>query len=220
VRRTKQEVVSEFRCGEILAAARKIFARKGFRGATVDEIAEAAGVAKGTVHLYFPSKREIYLAAFRLGWETLIEETRRNVEAAPDAAAKLRAFISTRIHYAEQNRDFISIFHAEFGNLGHPGANRTFKSLYLEQARIVETMLEQAAAEGRIRPVRADAAAFAICEMTRGLVTQRLLGWSKASAEEDIESLFELIWNGMAPPPERADGDLNQEVYASATDKL
>ena len=44
--KTKQEVVSEFRCGTILEAARRVFAKKGFELATVDDIAEAAGVAK------------------------------------------------------------------------------------------------------------------------------------------------------------------------------
>jgi AcrR family transcriptional regulator len=219
VRRTKHEVVSEFRSNEILTAARKVFARKGFASATVDEIAEAANVAKGTLYLYFPSKREIYLAALRLGWARLNEETRRNVEAAPDPQAKLRAFIGTRVHYAEQNRDFISIFHAEFGNLGPSCAYKKFKTLYLEQARGLEAMLEQAAAQGQIRPMRTDAAAFAVYEMTRGLITQRLLGWSKGSAEQDIEFLFELIWSGMAPLPAAADGGLIRETYGSARQK-
>jgi AcrR family transcriptional regulator len=196
--KTKQEVVSQFRCAGILAAARKVFGRKGFASATVDEIAEAAGVAKGTVYLYFKSKREIYLAALRLGWAGAVEEIRHSVEAAPGARAKLRAFIGARVHYADQNRDFISIFHAEFANLRISGANKHFKSLYLEQVQIIRSVLEEAAAHGEIRLMRADAAAFAIYETTRGLITQRLLGWSKASAEEDIDFLFNFIWSGMA----------------------
>ncbi len=208
MRRTKQEVVSEFRSNEILCAARKVFARKGFASATVDEIAEAANVAKGTVYLYFPSKKEIYLAAFRMGWAKLIEETSRNVEAAPGLQAKLHAFVSTRIHWAERNRDFISIFHAEFGNINTSCANKRFRTLYVEQATVLEAVLEQAAADGEIRPMRADAAAFAVYDMTRGLVTRRLLGWSKASAEEDIQFLCELIWSGMAPAPAVANGGL------------
>jgi AcrR family transcriptional regulator len=52
-RKTKQEMVAEFRVTEILDAARKVFAQKGFAETTVDQIAEEAGVAKGTVYLYF-----------------------------------------------------------------------------------------------------------------------------------------------------------------------
>jgi AcrR family transcriptional regulator len=47
---------------EILAAARSIFARQGFRGTTIADIAEEAGIALGTIYLYFPSKDEVFAA--------------------------------------------------------------------------------------------------------------------------------------------------------------
>lgn len=196
--KTKHAVVSEFRCAEILEAARRVFARKGFNGATMDDIAEAAGLAKGTLYLYFPSKRRVYLAALKRGFIRLIEETERNVEAAPTAADKIRAFITTRIRDAEENRNFVRIYHAEFGNTGPPHLDKELRSLYLRQAQTLEAVLREAAAQGQIRPVRADAAAVIVYEMTRGLVMQRLLGWSTATAEQDIDFLFELIWKGLA----------------------
>ena len=55
--KTKQQVVMEFRRQEILDAARTVFARKGFADGIVDDIAAEAGVAKGTIYLYFPSKK-------------------------------------------------------------------------------------------------------------------------------------------------------------------
>src|SRR5438067_289448 len=103
--RTKQEVVSEFRCGTILEAARKVFAKKGFEQSTVDDIADAAGVAKGTLYLYFRSKREIYLAALHRDVLTLNRETASLVAAAPTIEAKVRAFIGARVRYCEDNRE-------------------------------------------------------------------------------------------------------------------
>ena len=50
---TKKEVVAAFRTGEILAAARGLMDRQGADAITMDEIAQAAGVAKGTLYLYF-----------------------------------------------------------------------------------------------------------------------------------------------------------------------
>ena len=67
ITRTKKDVVTEFRTVGILEAARKVFAMKGFNEATVDDIADAAGVAKGTVYLYYRSKRDVYLAALKFG---------------------------------------------------------------------------------------------------------------------------------------------------------
>ena len=198
-KKSKHDVVCEFRCGEILEAARKVFARKGFENATMDEIAEAAGVAKGTVYLYFPSKRDVYLEALRCGFADLTEETMRTMEAAPTAAEKIRAYVTARVHYAEQNRDFVAIYHAEFGNMRPACLNKEFRALYLRQTKALGEVLRQAAEQGQIRPVRPDAAGFIVYEITRGLVTQRLLGCSKGTAEEDIELLFDLIWNGLAP---------------------
>src|SRR6266446_5833309 len=95
--RTKQDVVSEFRCAEILAAARKVFAGSGYSEATVDQIAAAAGLAKGTIYLYFSSKKDIYLAAMKEGLVELREQTRQNMQAVEGIRAKLRTFITTRL---------------------------------------------------------------------------------------------------------------------------
>lgn len=198
-KKSKHDVICEFRSTEILDAARKVFARKGFENATMDEIAEAAGVAKGTVYLYFKSKRDVYLEALRCGFAGVTEELMRNMEAAPTAAEKIRAFVNTRVHYAEQNRDFVAIYHAEFGNMRAACRNKEFRALYLRQVKALEGVFRQAAELGEIRPVHPDGAGFIVYEMTRGLVTQRLLGLSNRTAEEDIELLFDLIWNGLAP---------------------
>jgi AcrR family transcriptional regulator len=47
---------------EILAAARSVFARQGFRGTTIADIAEEAKIALGTIYLYFPSKEDVFAA--------------------------------------------------------------------------------------------------------------------------------------------------------------
>src|SRR5450755_4736711 len=113
---TKKHVVSEFRCSEILEAARSVFAHKGFNDATVDDIAEAAGLSKGTVYLYFPSKREIYLETVRQGLVTLQDEVRKSMDGEPDAGAKVLAFIRTRLEYCDRNCEFMRIYYTEFNN--------------------------------------------------------------------------------------------------------
>lgn len=59
-----KKVDRESRRRDIIAAAATVFARRGCRAATVDEIAEAAGLAKGTVYLSFPSKEDLFFALF------------------------------------------------------------------------------------------------------------------------------------------------------------
>lgn len=197
--KTKREVVSEFRCTEILGAARKVFAKRGFEQATVDDIAAAAGVAKGTLYLYFRSKREIYLEAMRRDVLALHEETNCRMAACNTIEGKIRAFIATRVKYLEENRDFFKIYHSEFANFFVPLAHAPngFRELYLRQAKVLESVLEQAVREGAIRRVCPQSTAMRIYDITRGLIAQRLLGWSKAGVEEDTESLFDLLWRGI-----------------------
>ena len=198
--KTKQEVVTEFRCTEILDAARKVFAEKGFSETTMDQVAECAGIAKGTLYLYFRSKRDIYMAALMEGIRSLNNDSRRKVEAAAGVREKLRAFIETRVGYFEQHRDFFLIYHSEVGNLRFPQASHDgqLSELYLEQAQMLEEVLKKAAAAGEIRELRPDSTAFTVCDMTRGVIVQRLLGWSRAELNDDIQHLIGLIWRGIA----------------------
>jgi AcrR family transcriptional regulator len=197
--KTKQEVVSEFRCGSILEAARKVFARKGFEQATVDDVAEATGVAKGTLYLYFRSKREIYLAALRRDVLAMNQDTANRVHASPTIEAKLRAFIGARVRYCEENRDFFKIYYSEFGNMFSPSpVPKEFREMYAQQARMLEGVLEKAAKAGQIRVARPESTALMIYDMTRGLIAQRMMGWSKAGVDEDVEFLFGLVWKGIA----------------------
>ena len=121
--KTKKDIVTEFRTAGILEAARKVFAKKGFHDATVDDIANAAGVAKGTVYLYYSSKRDVYFAALKFGisqmYASLVEELKR----VSTTQQKLRALIASKLAYFDENRDFFKIYYSELGNIPstHPG---------------------------------------------------------------------------------------------------
>ncbi len=61
----KKKSIAEMRKQQILDAALPIFSRKGFALTTTSEIAEAAGVAEGTIYNYFPNKRELFIAVIK-----------------------------------------------------------------------------------------------------------------------------------------------------------
>ena len=76
---------------EITRAAAEVFARKGFRGALVDEIAVAAGVSKGSVYGYFKNKEELFYATFQAFQEQLLRECEATMAAQHSAGGKLNA---------------------------------------------------------------------------------------------------------------------------------
>jgi len=197
--RTKKDVVTEFRTAGILEAARGVFAKKGFSQATVDDIASAAGVAKGTVYLYYESKRDIYFAALKFGIEQMYGKLDEELKNASTPEEKLRTLIGVKLAYFDDNRDFFKIYYSELGNICiHPGTiDNEFKAMYLDQAKVVEAILKEGARKKIIRPVRTEQTAFAISDIIRGVVTQRVLGWSKSKISQDVEFIFDLIWKGI-----------------------
>ena len=136
-RPSKKDVVAEFRRSEILDAARRVFARRGFADATVDEIAREAGIAKGTIYLYYKSKGDVYAAAAREGLLALHEQMVSNVRGAVTAFDKVRAFIETKTRYFERNVDFFRLYYAELNDLAAHAWASTSESqrLYLAADR-------------------------------------------------------------------------------------
>jgi AcrR family transcriptional regulator len=193
--KTKQEVVTEFRNAEILAAAHKVFAENGFTGASVEAIAQEAGIAKGTLYLYYSSKHEIYSAALKSGILALIRELKEKTACTRSAEEGIRAFIATKLLFFEQHRDFFKIYYAEFGNAVTP---KELHSLLLDQIQILKDILSEAWKQNKIRDVPVEPAAFAILDLTRGAIAQRLLGHSQTCVQEEISFLCDFIWKGIA----------------------
>jgi TetR/AcrR family fatty acid metabolism transcriptional regulator len=196
--RTKREVLSEFRRNELLTAARIVFGKKGFHDASIEEIAEMAEVAKGTVYLYYKSKKDLYLEAVRFGVELLNQKLKSRADNPGTCLETLRGLTETKIVYFEENRDFFRIYYSELGKLpGHPAAISLIRDLYTEQAKVFERVLREGIKRREVRNLDVEKMAFAMADLTRGIATQRLLGMSKARLADDVELIVSIIWKGI-----------------------
>jgi AcrR family transcriptional regulator len=191
---------SPSRSDAILDAARQVFAREGFAGATIDAVAKAAGIAKGTVYLYFRSKEELYWEALRQRLSEVQTRSDRAMAEVESTAEKIRAFIAVRLDYFEAERDFFRVYFAELGHslVRAAGPDDKLEELYIGQARKLRAMLDEGVERGELRAQRTDATAYAILDLTRACLVQRLRGWSHNSAEEDLEHLCTLLWKGIS----------------------
>jgi AcrR family transcriptional regulator len=179
--KSRKDVVTEFREAEILAAARQVFARRGFAEASMEEISQVAGLAKGTLYLYYESKRDLYRAALRAGLLELGEAVERAVAQAPSLGAGLEAYVTTKVAYFDEHRDFFRIYLAEFGQAGCGSMDPHFRDVSLRQGKILQRVIREAIRNGTARAVSAEEAAFAVADMTRGVVLRRVMGLSDAA---------------------------------------
>src|SRR5688500_19682632 len=82
---------------QIIDAAVRIFARKGYYHSRVSDIAREAGMAAGTIYLYFKTKDDILVTLFRDKMGQFVSSARKAVADEPDAVAKLRRRV--RLHF-------------------------------------------------------------------------------------------------------------------------
>jgi TetR/AcrR family fatty acid metabolism transcriptional regulator len=97
----------------ILRAAVNVFARKGFFNSKVADIAREAGIADGTVYLYFKSKDEILHSVFDRAMEEFISEGKREIADIVDPAEKLRRIARLHLERLSADRDLAIVFQVE-----------------------------------------------------------------------------------------------------------
>ena len=197
---TKEELVREFRVREILEAACRVVARHGFQGATIDRVAEEAGIAKGTVYLYFHTKEELLKAAVEQGIQTFTDQVRSAVEEVHDPLEKLCRLVDVSLKLSDVHRDFFKTLLLERNFLAaapdHPEAARML-DLYLTHIRFIENVIQAGVEANILRPHNVEASAFALDEAIRGCFQQRALGLTARAAEEDADILLDLFFHGV-----------------------
>ena len=189
----------------ILDAARCVFSRKGYAETAVDDVAEEARIAKGTLYLYFKSKEELYFAALASDLRGMAAQAHTEMENAVGFREKLRAFLRVRLNYCKSHEDFLRIYLAEYGSMFVKAPlSRDLCQLLRENMRYVTGVVEEAIASKEIHPVPAGAVAAAIYDFSRGLMERRLLGWKEFQTPDEIEFTIDLLWAGIAPDTKSA----------------
>jgi AcrR family transcriptional regulator len=196
----RRKDLPENRRASILAAARCVFARQGYAQTVVDDIAGRAGIAKGTLYLYFKSKEEIFLAALIEDARRLEELTRERMNAVDSWRDKIREYVSVRLEYLESHQDFLRIYLAEIRGMMVRGM-RMHAELH-QVMRDSEGQLAQvfaaAIARNEIRPVDPELAAMTVSDLTRGLMERRLLMWSPSKSPSDCQFALDLVSRALA----------------------
>ena len=151
--------------GAMLKAAEKVFARAGFQGATMAEIADLAGAPKATLHYYFGSKEELYRAVLDNILNLWLAET-ESITADADPTSALTAYVRAKMRLSARRPDASRVFANEIVH----GATHIGEYLRTELKKTVEAraaVIDHWAAEGRILPVDATHLFFTIWAATQ-----------------------------------------------------
>ena len=97
----------------ILDAATRVFAERGFFAAQVADVARRAGIAAGTVYLYFKSKDDLLISLFDRTMQDAIREGRATLDAVSDPADRLRQIARLHLERLGRDRDLAVVFQVE-----------------------------------------------------------------------------------------------------------
>jgi TetR/AcrR family fatty acid metabolism transcriptional regulator len=135
----------------ILDASVIEIARHGYYGTTVSQIARRAGVADGTIYLYFKNKEEILVSVFQRAMRQFIDAAQRIVdEAAGGAEETLRRMIALHLGLLGENRDLAVIFQVEFRHTLHV-LELLSRSGIRDYLALIAAVVEQGKREGCFR---------------------------------------------------------------------
>lgn len=123
---------------KIYDAAEHIFAENGFEKTTVDQIAEEANVAKGTIYYYFKSKDEIFFGLMEDGIANFLDSINGKIKKTEDPKERLEKLLTAQLNYYEKHRDFCRVLLSEFWRL----ESRWKKNISDIQSKYVEVIKE------------------------------------------------------------------------------
>ena len=89
----------------ILAAAEEVFARRGYHGASLDDIAQAAGISKALIYEHFTSKRELHASLVNAHVTEIFRRLEANAETGTSGEERLRGGIDAFLSFVEEHRE-------------------------------------------------------------------------------------------------------------------
>jgi AcrR family transcriptional regulator len=194
----RQQLI-EARRNQILDAAAKVFAKKGFHCATTKRIANQAGVAEGTIYNYFDSKGDLLIdIMMRL---SAVENMGRELTEALDEDAQdtLLAIARHRMALIEQNYETLRAVLPEM--LVNSDLRRQFYRRFVQPlAVLLERYVEARIESGDVRPVDVPLAVRSVQGMFIGLMILRILGDDMLATQWDDlpEALVDLLFGGLS----------------------
>jgi TetR/AcrR family transcriptional regulator, fatty acid metabolism regulator protein len=135
---------------QIVEAAIRVFARNGYYNSRVSDIAREAGIASGTIYLYFRTKEEILVTLFREKMAAFVAHLRREIAGEGDAEVKIRRLVELHFTVLEQSPALAEVVQVELrqGHKFFRGASAHEVSAYFE---LIGSVLEEGVASGHFR---------------------------------------------------------------------
>ena len=206
-RRAVSDEDKSARRGEIMASAKKVFARRGFHATTIADIAKQAGLAYGSVYWYFDSKDELFHALMAVEESAL----RNHVTAAlahlskvgPPAEsageeAPLRTAVQATLEFFEADKATVKLLFRDAYALGDR-FEKHLGGIYERFIDDIETFIVAAQERGQVVAAPARMVAYTLAALVGQLAHRRLNTDDDVTAAQVADFVVALVLDGLRP---------------------
>jgi TetR/AcrR family fatty acid metabolism transcriptional regulator len=181
----------------ILKAATQVFASKGFFNAQVADVARAAGVAAGTVYLYFKSKDDLLVSIFERTMRAAIDEGRAALDGVTDPIDRLRRIAHLHLDRLGRDRDLAVVFQVELRQ-----STKFMEQFSATQLReylgLIRDIIGEAQQAGRFRrDLNPTIAAKMLFGALDEMATNWILSGRRYTLAADADAVLDIFINGV-----------------------
>ncbi|MFZ0927496.1 MAG: TetR/AcrR family transcriptional regulator [Syntrophobacteraceae bacterium] len=181
----------------ILDSAVKVFAHQGFFKAKVSEIAAEAGVAPGTVYLYFKNKEDLLISIFEVKMQDINSKVREAIMEKEDGGSRLECLVRLHLTKFKENPDLAACFQVELRQSGRFMREKVKGELqqYLD---LIREIVEYGRRDGTFRN---EIPARLVTHLIFGTLDEVVSTWVMSGMKYNLVSLagplMELFTNGI-----------------------
>jgi AcrR family transcriptional regulator len=185
---------------EIMAAAKEVFARKGFHDTTIADIAKRAGLAYGSIYWYFDSKDELFHALMAVEEEALRSHLAAAVGARQDGdgAAPFRTAVQATFEFFEADKATVKLLFRDAYALGDR-FEKHLGGIYERFIDDIENVIAAAQQRGEVVAAPPRMVAYTLAALIGQLAHRRLSTDDGVTAAEVADFVVTLAFNGLRP---------------------
>lgn len=179
----------------IYDAAIMIFSTKGYEGATMDDMAQAAGVAKGTLYYYFKSKEEIFKYIITEGVEVIKERISQTVDREDSALSKLKALCTLQLNLVYEKKELYKVMLSQLW--GQEVRQLELREVVENYINNIEKYIREAMDEGVIKKGEPYFMAYIFFGLLCSTAVYELINKDKTNIDELSQNLIMYILHGI-----------------------
>ncbi|MBZ9689609.1 TetR/AcrR family transcriptional regulator [Clostridium estertheticum] len=179
----------------IFNSAIKVFSGCGYDGATMDDIAVNAGVAKGTLYYHFKSKEDIFKFIITDGMNVIIKQIEEATEAEEDSLIKLKILCRVQLSLVYENRDFFKVIMSQLW--GREIRHLQIREVIQVYINIIENHLKEAMEQGVVKKSNISFMSYTFLGTLCSAAVYELISKDDTDVENVIDNLMQYILTGI-----------------------